>query len=213
MSEYGQDEYGGAPFGGKGEIAQSAVAVTVDEPAGPVTTPTVLVEWSLVPSGGQVEYRVEVEILGVTVHNTGWIASTALSHPIELVPLGISDTDAVSFRVFAHEGNRGLAGAGVITQDVTLGQPTVAYIEPDPLAAGYSETQVHCQWSYVDTQGIPQKRSRVRLLLGQQLLYDSGWQENITQEWDVPFLLFDGSRYTIGLRVENDNGVESVGAT
>lgn len=225
MTVRGVPEFGGQRFA-VAPYAADDTAPTFPDPTAGVTLTQPLVDVSvrlfemawdfeapLDPVGVQVEYRVQVEVEGIVVIDSGWVLSASQTHLVDLAAAGIGDDDVVTFRVAAHQSQRGLSGVDESTVQVLLGQPTVAYLEPDPLSLNYQQSLLLCRWTYADTQGNAQVESRVRLLLGTQVLYDSRWIANTEQEHQVPFLLFDGSRYTVGLTVRNSEGVESVGVT
>ena len=212
---YGDPRYGEQEFAGVAvEYDDPIQPVNITAPIGAVTANPVVVTWEFVDGGlTQVEYRLVAETATGILVDTGWVSSTKQSYSIDLVAAGFAGDVDVTFTVTAHASSRGNAGTDTELVTVSLGQPVVAFIEPDPHVVGYPEATVTCRWSYVDSESRPQAKSRVRLLLGQQLLYDSGWVKNTAQTWSIPYLLFDGSKYTVGLTVENDFGVKSVGAT
>ena len=215
---YAGQRFGVAPYAGDDvdpQFPDLQAGVDLTAPVADVMTRLTTLTWvfeaPLDPGGIQQEFRVQLEVAGEIVYDSGWEQTAQQSHEVDLGALGFADVTDVSFRVAAHQSSRGFSGVDENVVDVLLGQPTVAFLEPDPAFLTYDQPLVNCQWSYVDTQTHPQAESRVRLLLGTLVLYDSGWEANALQVRSIPFLLFDGSGYTVGLTVRNSEGVESVG--
>lgn len=173
--------------------------------------PAIQVTWDWTSEDPQTEYRITVTS-GAIVVTTGWIQSIFSTGPINVVLGGIPPDGPIEVKVEAASLHRGYYDTAISHPVLAFGQPSVRWTQPDPQQLLWSQPQVVGNWEYFDSKSKAQGAFRVRLIRGGTVMHDSGWIQSAAKTYAVPFLLQDGTRYSLGLRTLNTNGVESVAA-
>jgi hypothetical protein len=192
--------------------------VTIDAPAeaASLTTggPTLSVSWTYdqAQSLAQSNYRVQLtDDAGTTeYYDSGTLAGATATMDIDLVAEGVpTDTTDLKVTVTVTAASSGSTGTDTNEFDVLWGVVTCTVVDP---TAGevWTATRVTAEWSFASSRSKTQDAYRVRLLLGGNVLHDSGWvSDAVATTYEVPFDLGDGSTYQVGVQLRNSEGVES----
>lgn len=169
--------------------------------------------WTQIQGDTQSEYRITVT-KGSNTTTTGWIQSPLHLGVIDVISNDTFPPDSpdMEVKLEAASLHRGYYDISTVLIDFAYGQPSVRWVVPDPLQILWSSDHITAQWEYFDSKAKAQQSYRVRLMRSGTVLHDSGWIQGAGTQYPVPFLLQDGSRYQLGVRVSNTNGVESVSA-
>lgn len=178
------------------------------------------ISWTYSQTQGvaQASYRVQLFDNAVQFYDTGVISGPATSASFDLVALGQSahtDSDllSVTVTVVSADGPT-FTGSGSQSFKLRWGVPSVVDTSPTP-GAIITTGSITAGWTFSDTRGNAQAAYRVRLWITGTgaLSYDSGFIAGAAATYPIPFVLSDGTGYTLGVSVRNTNGIPSTETT
>lgn len=215
-SDYGFPVYGS---GGSRMDVQELPSVTVTGPSGPVSSLPYSVTWDYSHPAAVPQSEYKVEVLrqdGTLVYSSGWVQSAATQHAID-GRYGLVDLPDAVIRVTVAAANRGYQAADDLSPVVfQFGQPSVVWVVPSKQNPHVNEAYPTVEWQYSDTGNIPQAAWRLVLEFNGEVVYQfpqQGWEPGpATSHKITGYFLSGGSRYRLGVMVQNTNGVESEGA-